>query len=327
MANNNEKDEKKAVADPELERALKSMGGRIDSDPIPPVEEKKEETPAPVLEPKPEDKKDITPDNGSGKPKGDEGDNKNISRPEKFIPLAKYHSEQREYQNKIADLEKKVTELSEIATKTDGAGKDKDIEEFMEKTGFDKETVEGLLNLAEKRIMKPELAEALKKADDIVKENEIQESFATEFKTDGEKNLKKHFPNITETQLAKAKTFLDQVAHTKEFYDKKLDYVIFENLEGLKNSIGIETSTPTPDPVTKKTLEPNKMGSGKVGGLSAKDFAGIKDFSTLNDMDPATRNTLISSFDNATYQNFYQWTKAQGTGLEVMRNGQKVILK
>lgn len=334
MAEN--QDENKVV-DADLEKAQKSMGGRMDPDeikPTPPVDT----PPAPTPDPKditpppatpPEEKKpgeDIPPANDPAK---------KVDRPQAYIPMPKYLSEKAENERLLADKDtklaealKKVEELTAIANKDDGAKKDDDIEEFMNTTGFSREVVEGLLKLAEKRILKPEQMEALKTATDVVKEAELEAAYNTEFETSGAPELKKRFPTITAEQMEKAKSFLDQVAHTPGFHDKQLDFIIYKHLGEIEKLFGDapENKDDTP-PQTKKTIEGSRMGAGKNTPITVKDFEGQTDFSLLNDMDPSERNLLIRDMPIKMYENFKAWANTQDTGTEVMRDGKRVILK
>lgn len=332
MANN--QDENKVI-DPELEKARKSMGDRVDPDPEPapanPDEPKKEDkqdvTPAPkVEETPPEDKKpDIDPPADPIK---------KVNRPEAYIPMPKYLSEKQENDRilaekdaQIADALKKVEELQAIANQKGGDQKDEDIENFMAETGFDRATVDGFLKLAEKKLLKPERLEAIKKAEMIVTETEIEEQFNAEFSKFGEPELKKRYPNITEAGLEKAKKLLDQVSHTADFSKSPLDFIIYKHSEAIEKLIA-DDSKKDDVPQTKKTIESNHPGNGKnTNVLTAKDFEGQTDFSALNDMEPSERSQLIKSFPTKTYENFVAWTGQQDKGIEVMRNGQKVMLK
>lgn len=335
MGNNQEQNKDH---DPEYENAMRSMGHRMDSDPNPkPKEEEKpkEETPPanpnPPANPPKEEKKDITPENPNPAPHEDDPANKKppVNRNERFIPLKKFHDTERAHKEEVAVLTKQIEDLKQIANQKPSEEKDEDIEKFMNETGFSREVVEGLLKLAEKRVLTPELKEAIKKAEVIVNEAEIDTSFTKEFTSEGEPALKTHFPNISAEQLEKAREYLDQIAHTKAYSDKPLDYIIFKEKAELEKILGGQASpdtNPNP-PQDKKTIEPNRMGSGKPTGLTAKDFVGQKDFSSLNGMDPAARNELIKGFDDKTYDNFTAWVASQNNGVEVMRNGQRITLK
>jgi len=330
----------KTQQDIELAKAQRSMGGRVDPDPTPTPED------TPPADPQPEVKKDITPeppkDPTPPEPTPDvpetPAENKiPTNRPDRYIPLAKYHGEKKEWETsmsqkdtELAEAKKKIEELTNLSNQGEGVKKDEDIEAYMAKTGFDRETVEGLLELAEKRLLNPERVAALNTAESIVKEAQIEEAFAKEFTTYGEPELKKHFPNITAEQLTGAKALLDQVAHTKDFKDKTLDFIIFKHLDELGKLVTpapADDGAGDPPPQDKKTIEGSRIGAGKPTSLTAKDFEGQADFSMLGDMEPAERSKLISDFSVATYQKFQQWVKTQSPGVEVMRNGQKVMLK
>lgn len=339
MANN--QDENKVI-DPELEKARKSMGDRVDPDDVTPakVEPKKEDkqdvTPAPKVEeppkeePKPEDKK---PDIDSPA-----DPTKKVNRPEAYIPMPKYLSEKEENARILADKDaklaealKKVEDLTNLAGQKDGDQKDEDIETFMAESGFDRATVDGLLKLAEKRLLKPGQLEAIKKAEMIVTETEIEEQFNAEFSKFGEPELKKRYPNITDAGLEKAKELLDKVAHTPDFNKSPLDFIIYKHSDQIEKLIADDGQKKDDVPLqTKKTIESTHPGNGRnTNVLSAKDFEGQNDFSALNDMEQADRNQLIKQFSTKTYENFVSWVSSQekNNGVEVMRNGQRVILK
>lgn len=327
---NNPQDE---IIDPELAKAKKSMGNRVDPD--------EEPTPAPVVEPVAEPVKEeaavVEPVKDPIAEPASEVEGKNdeppakVERPEAFIPMKKYHAEKDEWkktESLLADANKKIEELTQIANQQDGAKKDDDIEQFMEQTGFDKETVEGFLKLAEKRLSKgqtmtPEEQAAVAKATAIVKDAEITEAFNQEFKNIGEAEIRKAYPDVTPDQIAKAKDYMDKVAHTADGRDKPLDFLVYKH----KDEIGKIFAGPDV-PQTKKTAEPSRMGSGKQTNLTANDFKeGKTDFSALADMDQSTRSEIIKNFDSVTYSKFISYSKEQSGGVEVMRNGKKVILK
>lgn len=324
--------------DQEYENAKKSMGSRMDSDPTPP---KPEEQPKPEVEtpkvedepketPKTEEKKDVTPpaqevDTLKDEPK----ENPTVNRGERYIPLAKFHDTERKHKQELAERDAKIAELQAIASQKPSEQKDEDIEAFMAKTGFDRETVDGLLSLAEKRVMTPEIKGILEQESKKKRDEELDASFSVEFAKDGEPAVKNYFPNATPEQIEKAKAFLNKVAHTKNFADKTLDYVVFKNQTELKSIFDSseDAGEDTPAPQTKKTIEGHRMGTGKPTGLTAKDFEGKTDFSLLNNMEQSARNELIKSFPDKTYDAFNAWVAGQNDGIQVTRNGQRVTLK
>lgn len=323
--------------DKDFEKAKQSMAGRVDPDPIPPAEEI---PPAPKTEVVTPEPPVIIPPKEDKKPEGMDNvppvdPSKKVSRPEAFIPLKKYHDEKRDWETlttnekrRADEAEARVAELTKLAGQDDSSKKDEDIEAFMAETGFDRSTVDGFLKLAEKRLLGPERLEAIKTSESIVKEANIEAEFAQEMETIGTPELKKRFPAMTDEQLEKAQDYLDKVAHTKAFHDKPLDFVVYKHLDDIeKLFVGESKPNDAVPPQTKKTIEGGRVGAGNPVSVSAKDFEGSNDFSALSDLEPAVRNALIKDFSSKTYENFKSWVKAQEQGVEVTRNGQKVILK
>lgn len=325
-----ENQENKDIIDPALDKAKKSMGWRVDPDeptePVAPVIE----APAVVADPEP-----VAPATDPTPPVVEEQkiaeppiEHKKIERPEAFIPMPKYLNEKKETEKLLADKDARIEELERIASQHNGADKDADIQEFMEQTGFDEDTVRGFLDLAEKRFgkgqtMSQEERDAVAKATQIVKEAELNASFNEEFKTSGEPTIKKAYPNATPEQLAQAKDYLDQLAHTLELRDKPLDFIVWKHQEELGKIFTEETPA-----MPKKTIESSRVGSGKQSVYTASDFKdGKTDFAVLNDLDPSTQAQIVKDMDSNTYGKFVSYVKNQSQGVEVMREGRKVILK
>lgn len=322
-------------------KSQKSMGGRVDQDPVAPVvtEEKKDEEP--VIPPKKDEEPAVVvpPEGETVTPPVVEGEKPD--RPVAYIPIPKYKAEKKEWEDTVASKEtalaeanKKIEELTLLTQKPEGTNKDADIEAFMEKTGFDRETVDGLLDLAKSRIstgqaaLSPEQLEAVEKATQIVKEAELEVAFNEEFTSKAEPELKKLYPDATPEQLVAVKKFLDPIAHTIDNKDKGLDFIIFKNKEEIAKLF--EAPAPTVDDAQpdKKTIESTRPGAGKPVSLTASDFkAADADFGLLGDLDQGVRAQIIKDFDSGTYARYIQYAKNQTPGVEVMRNGSRVILK
>ena len=323
-------------------KAQKSTAGRVD--PSEPVEPAKEPETPPATPPKASEEvppatpatdpttPPVTPPVEPVEPV------KVPARPEAYIPLPKYHAEKADWEKKAADAdaarvaaEAKVAELTALAGQKDGTQKDEDIEAFMAESGFDRATVDGLLDLAAKRLQKgqsalsPEQIASVEKATAIVKEAELEVAFNEEFVSFGVPEVKKLYPDATEAQLAQVKDHLDKVAHTAENKDKPLDFLIFKNKDDIAKIFNPDVP---PEPQTKKTIESARVGAGKQTNLSAADFKdGATDFAALGDLDPAVRAQIVKDFDSKTYSNYIQYAKNTSGGLEVMRDGRKVVLK
>jgi len=326
--NNNE-----GGTDEEFEKAKKSMAGRVDQD---------DEVKAPVVEPTPpqdDPEKDVPDapvvvDTPKVEEKPEEMPPKKVDRPQAYIPMPKYLSEKEENARvmaekdaKIAEALQQVEELKALATQKDGDNKDKDIEEFMDKTGFSRDTVEGLLALAEKRILKPEYMKSLDTTTAVVKEAEMEAAYNQEFDSVAVPELKKQFPTITVEAMEKIKDLLDQVAHTPGFNDKSLDFIIYKKQDEIKAIAGEVPAVEEVETPGKKTIESSRIGSGKITSLTAKDFEGKTDFTELESMDSSERSLLIKDMPLKTYENFMTWVKQKDQGVEVTRDGKKVMLK
>lgn len=323
--------------DEEFAKAQQSMAGHVDADPVAPVVDE-EEPVAPVVEaptPAPEAATKVDPAAPVIEPIVTPEPTK-PERPEKYIPLPKYHAQKKELDKtatELAEANKKIAELTALVEKPDGKAKDEDIEAFMEKTGFDRETVDGILDLAEKRLLggqsalSAEQIAAVEKATEIVKEAELEVAFNSEFTSVGEPEIKKSYPDATPAQLEAAKKYLDEIAHTAGNKDKPLDFLIFKNKEEIAKLFD-EPVAPEAPIQSKKTIESSRNGAGKPMSLTASDFKDANaDFSLLNDVDQQTRSQIIKDMDTRTYTRYVQYAGTQTDGMEVMRNGQKVVLK
>lgn len=320
--------------DEEHARALKSMAGRIDND-TPPIEEAPlEPTPAEVTPPKEEEPAPVVKEEPKAEDKPLVQEPKKEERPATYIPMPKYLAEKDEWQKtqaELAEANRKIEELTILANQKDGVQKDDDIEAYMAETGFDRETVDGLLKLIEKRVnkgevMTPEEREAVTTATELVKEANIEAAFNVEFKDVGVPTIEKMFPNATPEQIEKAKDELDEIAHTKGNHDKSLDYLIFKNQDKLKDIFTVEPDAP--EPQTKRAMETSRIGSGKPSNFSASDFKdGKTDFAVLGELDPSVRSQIIKDMDTKTYTSFIQFAKKESEGIQVMRDGRKITLK
>lgn len=336
MADNHEEN---PLVDEDLAKAKKSMGSRVDPDESPEEAPKADENNVPEAPQGPQDVEDskagadneddkiVTPKEGN-EPK-DEPENK---MPRAYIPLGKYNDEKKAWKQteaELAEARQRIAELESIGDKSEGKSKDDDIEAFMEQTGFDRETVEGFLSLAEKRSLTPERVQALEKIQAITLETEIQEQFATEFKDYGEPELKNLYPEATAEQMKEAKKLLDVVAHTKEYHDKEMSYVIFKHKDSIAKIFTPGSQEPADQtPTSKRSMESSRIGNGKNTVLTAQDFADKKDFSELDTVDPALRSQIIKDMPTATYENWkaYHANKEKNGGVEVTRGGRKITL-
>lgn len=332
-------DHKPNAVDEELLAAQKSMGGRIDADepvvPEPKVDEKEKEVPpTPVVEePKPpvvppvEPPKDppVDPLAGDKKPI--------ITRPEAYIPLPKYHDEKKAWETEKADFLKKIADL-EAKGPTATTSTEDAIAKFAEKHTMDPSMVEELVTILESKLLPADKAakidEALKLADSAKQTEQTLKSielFKEEFKEVGMPKLSSLYPKATPEQLEAARTFLDAVAHSAGFNDKSLTDIISFKQDDLSKIFTLPDDTTPPTPSGNKTMESSRPGNGKQATPTAADFKGKTDFTDFLALDQPVQDEIRKSMDNETYQAFVSFMGNKENGVEVMRNGRKVVLK
>lgn len=343
---------KKEVIDPELEEVRRSMGSRIDPD-EPEGVDPKDPNSADPKDPKTpitEEKDPENPEGDKGKegvdpkepdPEGDKTpklpDDKNpTNRPERFIPLSKYHDKEREWETEKAALNDKVKTLSDQIESGTQPQTPKDIAAFAEKHNMTEELVTDLLEVAKSTLLPSEKLEKIDQAVEIASKREkdeqilaSQEAFKTEFTDAGVPVLKKLFPDATDTQLEAARVYLDSAAHTETYHKAKLSTVIYETegeLAKIFTSTGDEKDDKTVD--TPPGMEHGRH-TGRAGIPKAADFAGKDDFADLLALDPQLQEQIRKDFDNPTYEKYMHFMAKQEKegGITVMRNGRKINLK
>jgi len=106
--------------------------------------------------------------------------------------------------------------------------------ELAEETGLDETGVEKLLRkakeLSAKNELPKEVMEKLNELDRIKKERDekqAEESFNQEWDS-FLPNLKKQYPNATDSMLKEARGKMDELAHSKEHHTHEMDYILFK---------------------------------------------------------------------------------------------------
>lgn len=325
-----------------LAKARKSMGNRVDPDPAtdpapdepakvdPPATEK----PAPNSD-EPNKIDDTKVDPPATDPANPAATDPAPERQTKYVPVSKYTTEKKEWAETIKEKEKIIADLkTSLENKqTDPKAGDDEIKNFADTYGINEEGISKLTAIIESKILPAEKRELL----DALIVNSMDQEEAALFHKEFELStptLTKTFGELPAEKLAEVEKYLDEVAHTQEFADKKLGYVIFEHQDEIKKIIGGEApkdDKPKVDPKTpdkpQRSMEPGKIGQGKPNALKAADFKDKTDFSELEAMDPDERQKLVKEMDNPTYQRLITYLGNPNKGTEVMRNGRKVLLK
>lgn len=248
-------------------------------------------------------------------------------RPVAYIPLKKYHAEK-------AEWEKKVAELTDLATKkpdANGAPAQVDaaaVQAYADKYGLEPQEVNDLIALLPKPESGPTLStEELAAFRESVSSDRQRKAEAFEIKDWSDNavpTLKELFPAATEEQIKEAQKFLDPIAHSEQGVNDPYDVLVFKNRQELASIFSKEAPA---TPKDKATLERGKTGTGNPSRLTVKDFAGpTSDFSLINDLSDEDKNELVKGFEGQTYKRYLQYVAAN-TPLEVNRGGRRIQLK
>ncbi len=155
----------------------------------------------------------------------------------------KSEREQREQVERERDeLRAKLEAVSQADTKEKREDAQDDLDSFAQEIGADAQAIRRMRDLFLKDVKSstdPVLAEKLEKFEAWQKENSVtleKARFQEEF-TAATPTLKELLPNVSDEELKLVQEKVDELAHTKEYHDKDLDYVIFKNKETLSKLV------------------------------------------------------------------------------------------
>ena len=350
------------MTDEEKLEGLASSGRIHRDEPAPAADQgtdKKEETPTPPAPtvtttqedtpPAPQPTEPKTPADGKPAEPTTEGNTPSPSTTEhheqskkrqvRYIPIAKYQDDKKEWEKTEQALKDATARIAELEGGDRPAGaqkkaKEEIIKTFAEKYAIDEADVRDLLSTQEAGQSLPaELVETMQSMQREKVEREEQEHFNREW-TPIEAQLKAKYPGATPEQLKQAKDTLDKLSHTEAFIDRELDYVAYKHAPEIDKLFAGAEKAPedntnlNPDPAPRRTVEGSRPAGSKTT-LSAADFKGRQDFSEFNSMEQGAVKAIIKDMDPATYRSFIAWaSKAEsGGGTPVTRNGQRIVLK
>ncbi len=153
----------------------------------------------------------------------------------------KSEKERREVaEQEVVNLKEKLANADTPKEKQDALD---DIEEFAKEIDADPEAIRKMQKLFQKGIKTNEHDESLKKDLEEFKSWKEQnkevmqkQAFDSEFES-ALPSLKTDFPNASAEELKSIKSKLDEISHSKDFYDKSLDYVIFKSKKDLSDLV------------------------------------------------------------------------------------------
>lgn len=227
-------------------------------------EEKEEDESEPIEEPK-EEEEPIKPETP-------------------HVPYSKFKKErdtwktkEQEYEERISKLESDKAELAAMAKSGDST--DKEIEEFVERTGYDKESVMELINLASKRASNPNLE---KRLEIIEKERQLQQEeigFENDFREVALPALSEINDSASNSQLAKAKSKLKELAYREDYAQVPIGMIIShhksefaEILEPKTSKKGMEGKTLKLDNSNSDYVDPEKLTGDDILNMPDEEF-------------------------------------------------------
>lgn len=262
---------------------------------------------------------------------GSDGEDDGKKRPERFIPLKKYHDEKRVWEEKAASAESLAAKVKELevalkATKDGSKSEDDKIKSWSSKHNMSEDAARELADIIREGVTVPkEQLDRITAAADEAKERQEQAHFDKEYKA-VEPGLKTSYPDATPEQLEAARGLVDKLAHSKKYFDKDIDYVLFKE----KTQLDTLFSKKAP---ARKGPENNRMGNGGPRTLTSSDFKkdtqGKYDFVRIDEMEnDDERNRLVNGLSPEAYLAYVHHVGSQESeGLEINRGGRRIRLK
>ena len=218
-------------------------------------------------------------------------------------PLKAVFSQLKELRAELAEFKKSATTSEKSVVSTI----DSAVQEIANKRNLDPEGLAEILDAAEQKVMKKLEADGLLKKDlapDIIEKLKVLDKIQEEQKMKAEQirdeqewisilpDLQKQYPNAPANLLADAKKLMLEMAHTKAFHDKELDYVLYKNKEKFDSLLKVAKAKKSGETASKEfskedtgeeediDLDPENITPEKMKRYQNKKF-GIKDDITI----------------------------------------------
>jgi hypothetical protein len=206
------------------------------------------------------------------------------------------------------DFKEKLSAVANATTPKEHAEAQDELEEFAQRANSDPALLREMRELFLKDIKKQEVDPDLAKDLQEFKAWKAQNSqvlekqlFEDEFKK-VTPTLKEMFPKISDDELSTVKTKLDEISHSKDYYDKEIDYVVFKN---------------------KDTL--NALVSPKKRGMETKGRKEVAEDSSF-EFDPNADYTKMSLKEREQWEKEYKKITTSGTGLMKGSDGKMILM-
>lgn len=232
----------------EYKEHLESEGIELEEEETP---QETEETPEETEEETPEETEDDSEEQPEGESEDDSEESEStLQKPKEKKKRSIYDEykdkksqlrEEQELREKAeaekAELEAKLEALKNADTTREQETVSSDIDEFAKEIGADPVAIRKMKELFLKDV-KPSDESIKKDLEDFrawkadnqkaLEKQAFEEEFA-----DVLPQIKKDFPNASDSEIKAIKTEVDKLSHTRDFHDKDLDYVVFKNRDTL----------------------------------------------------------------------------------------------
>lgn len=320
----NQPNEQEIIAnDPEWAAIRKMTPGLKDAD---------EETPAPEDTPEPvdpapaEDPKgpEETPEAGQDEPEvpAPTADPENqpapAARPERYIPVAKYTDEKKEWKTSIEEKDSRIAELEAMVGPDQGKKiLDDKVKAYAEEHGVSEDSVRELLKLTtqDSPAANQELDAAVQLEIARAREINAQNQYDVEFDSAALPELKKAFPNATDQQISAAKKELEKLACTEGFLDKPLDFIVYKSKAELAPLFDGRRKGP------ETARQAARPGSADFTAADLKD--GKVSFDEMTNLSGEKQAKIVEAMDVPTYDKYLRWVN-KNSSMEINRGGKKI---
>lgn len=211
-------------------------------------------------------------------------------------------------EKKLAEKDAKIEELQKLADAATTQKEKQEVKDEIEQLAseynldpsFLKKLSSTLLNEVKPSITKSVDPESASKIQKIVETQEFNEEFEETLPF-----IEETFGKLNDSDLKNVQSELNRLAHTKEFHDKDLDYIVFKN-RGQLNSV----ITPKKRGIETKTRNEEKEAEEE----SSFDFSQTPDFDNMSD-------AQVKAWEVE-----YNKLKGKKTGLTTGPNGKKFFI-
>lgn len=175
------------------------------------------------------------------------------------------------------ELKQKLEAVNTAATPSERKEAVSDLEAFAKEIDADPATLARMREVFLKDLNVPQVdPEALQRFMDWEKNNREAidtQSFEAEFRT-ALPSIKSMFPDATQEEIDVIKTKINEIAHTEQYHDKEIDYIVFKNQTSLKELVspkkrGLESKGRTDATAPEFTFNPN----ADLSKMSDKELA------------------------------------------------------